>query len=87
MCKRETKCRPQASSTRLAAEIDHLFAVDVKHMSPERSFTPLRLPGQRLLRARGSLDKGRSAVIKPFSMAAEAQRSGQHHDGVVTIYG
>jgi hypothetical protein len=31
-------------------EIDHLFAVDVKHMSPERSFTPLRLPEQRLLR-------------------------------------
>jgi hypothetical protein len=25
-------------------KIDRLFAVDVKHMSPERSFTPLRLP-------------------------------------------
>jgi hypothetical protein len=68
-----------------------LFAVDVKHMSLEKSFTPLRLPEQRLLRARGSLDKGGievgRAVIKPFPMAAEAQRSRQHHDSVVTIYG
>lgn len=40
---------------------DRLFAVNVKHTNSERSATPLRLPEQRLLRARGSLDKGQTS--------------------------
>jgi len=73
-------------------KIDRLFAVHVKHTNSERSATPLRLPEQRLLRARGSLDKGETSRSVGcdqalFPMATEAQRSRQYHDSVVTIYG